>query len=149
MVCTNGSAVYALQCGQDPNGQGKTGASLAIGETVYIHASLANVAIENRRSKCRANIRVLDASGKPSTGMKGAIPLDHEYSLYEEVGRNKLDLSFAPSEAGQFIAEVRVEDLISGQLAEYIPFLVSDPSSLTVPDSLRTASKPRDGAKKR
>lgn len=89
---------------------------------------------------------MLDASGKPAAGLKGTIPLDHEYSLYEEVGRDNFNLSFAPPEAGQFIAEVRVEDLISGQeTTEYIPFLVSDVSSLTVPDSLRTASKARAG----
>ena len=150
VVSPDGLALYALRCGQNPNGQGNASASFAIGETVYIHASLANVAIENRRSKCRANIRVLDASGKPSTGMKGTIPLDHEYSLYEEVGRVNFNLSFSPPEAGQFIAEVRVEDLISGQeTTEYIPFLVSDLSSLKVPDSLRTARKPSDGTKKR
>jgi hypothetical protein len=151
LIPADGLAVYGLRCGQDPTGKSFAGVSFALGESIYVHGLLANVAVENHRAKCRASLRVLDASGKPSGTMHLTIPLEHAPSRYEEVVLKGFSLSIPAIEAGQFIAEVRVEDLISGQeTTEYIPFLVSDPSSLTVPDSLRTASKPRDdGAKKR
>lgn len=150
LVPADGLTVYGLRCGQDPKGQGYASACFAVGDAIHVHGLMANIVTENHRTKGRATLRVLDASGKPSGVKSFAIPLGHEYSLYEEVVPEGFSLSFPALEAGRFTAEVRVEDLISGQeTTEYIPFLVCDVSSLTVPDSLRSASKPVDGAKKR
>jgi hypothetical protein len=141
---------YDLRCGHDPTGSGYAGASFAVGELIYIHGNFTSFSTENRRMKCRMVLNILDGNGKPLGWKEVALSANREIGKYEEFSREGFEFHFQSWQAGRFIAAVRIEDLVSGkETTEYVPFLVNDVSSLQVPDSLRTANKPVDGAEKR
>jgi hypothetical protein len=150
LVSPDDVTAYHLRCGHDPTGSGYSGASFAIGEMVYIHGNFMSFSIENQRMKCRTTLNILESNGKPLGWKEIALSADREIGRYEEFPNANFEIHFSAPQAGRFIAEVRIEDLLSGkETTEYVPFLVTDLSSLKVPDSLRTANKPLEGVKKR